>query len=166
MFFHGNDGAQMRRRAKAVIPFLLILTVIALVSLQSLQMGSVAQEPVLCHGEVATILGTEQDDRIRGTRGPDVIVTFGGNDRVMASDGDDIICAGDGDDTVSGGKGNDLLDAGSGNDTVSGGRDFDTCIDGERNRQCENILVSNQPPFAHAGPDQTGALDEAITLDG
>jgi hypothetical protein len=84
-----------------------------------------------CFGEEATIVGTRGDDRIEGTRGPDVIVARGGDDRIDADRGDDLVCAGRGDDRVEGDDGDDRIDAGRGDDRVEGD-DGDDEIDGGR----------------------------------
>jgi Ca2+-binding RTX toxin-like protein len=74
----------------------------------------------LCEGVLATIVGTDRSERIRGTNGDDVIVALGGNDVIDGRGGDDRICAGGGNDTVRGGAGNDVIYAGAGNDKVFG----------------------------------------------
>ena len=66
--------------------------------------GAAAQT---CNGLAATIVGTEDDDELRGTTGDDVIVGLGGNDRILGGDGNDTICGGDGDDDLYGEGGND-----------------------------------------------------------
>ena len=75
----------------------------------------------MCLGRKATIVGTQGNDRIRGTRRADVIVAKAGNDRINGRGGNDVICAANGDDFATGGKGADRLDAGPGSDVVSGG---------------------------------------------
>jgi Ca2+-binding RTX toxin-like protein len=47
-----------------------------------------------CNGRQATIVGTDGNDRVRGTTGPDVIVARGGNDFVRSRAGNDVICGG------------------------------------------------------------------------
>ena len=87
--------------------------------------------PFTCHGEVATIVGTQGDDTgrrggILGTEGPDVIVALGGKDSIFSFGGDDIICAGDGNDNVTAGPGNDKVILGKGDDFafLEGGNDI------------------------------------------
>ena len=84
-----------------------------------------------CHGQAATITGTEDRDVILGTPGPDVIVGLGGNDTIKALQGDDLVCAGDGLDQVTGGLGNDELDGQAGNDRVYGQAGDDTLLDNQ-----------------------------------
>lgn len=97
-----------------------------------------------CGGQDATIIGTEGDDQLTGTKKADVIVTLGGNDTVDGLGGNDVICTAAGNDTVRGrggddtirtgsdndilrgGDGRDVLRAGGGEDHLSGGRDADT----------------------------------------
>jgi uncharacterized delta-60 repeat protein len=73
-----------------------------------------------CHGLKATIVGTNANDKITGTRKRDVIVGLGGNDRISGAGGNDVICAGAGNDRVFGGPGSDVLDGGNGNDNLQG----------------------------------------------
>ena len=49
-----------------------------------------------CFGKPATILGTQQSDRIQGTAGDDVIVGLKGRDYIEGNGGDDLICGGPG----------------------------------------------------------------------
>lgn len=53
-----------------------------------------------CFKKQPTIVGTPGDDRIRGTRWDDVIVTLGGNDVVSDLTDWDAVCTGPGDDRV------------------------------------------------------------------
>ena len=59
-----------------------------------------AQGELTCFGAPATIVGTEGNDQLFGTPGPDVIVTLGGDDSVFGLAGDDRICLGPGDDIL------------------------------------------------------------------
>jgi hypothetical protein len=78
-----------------------------------------AEAASYCKGQVATIVGTANADRITGTAAKDVIYAGAGNDMIDARDGNDVVCGGDGDDRVMGGAGNDTLDGGFGNDACS-----------------------------------------------
>jgi hypothetical protein len=84
-----------------------------------------------CDGRVATIVGDDSDDDLRGTWGDDVIWAGGGNDRVEGLGGDDTICLGGGDDWVHGGRGDDRVIGGSGADTILGGPGGDTLLGGD-----------------------------------
>jgi hypothetical protein len=77
-----------------------------------------------------TITGTSRADRLRGTRGDDVICGLGGDDVIDGRDGDDALMGdggrdridgGDGDDTLYGGEDGDRLDGEHGTDVLSGG---------------------------------------------
>jgi Ca2+-binding RTX toxin-like protein len=90
-----------------------------------------------CDGAVATLgctvnrvhdqpcQGTDGDDLIVGTPGPDVILGGGGRDRINGKSGNDVLCGEDGDDKLVGGAGNDALRGGEGNDRLTGGADDD-----------------------------------------
>ncbi|CAA6825077.1 MAG: Alkaline phosphatase (EC [uncultured Thiotrichaceae bacterium] len=88
-----------------------------------------------CDGQLATIIGTNKADRLKGTSGDDVIVGLNGKDWIDGKGGNDIICggkgedniiAGDGNDKVFGGRGNDLIRGGLGNDELHGDEGRDT----------------------------------------
>jgi RTX calcium-binding nonapeptide repeat (4 copies) len=80
-----------------------------------------------CGGRVATVLGTSGRDVLRGSRGPDVIVTGAGRDLVRGGRGADRICTGAGRDAISGGRGRDTLVGGPGADRIRGGAGRDRC---------------------------------------
>jgi Ca2+-binding RTX toxin-like protein len=85
--------------------------------------------------------GTALDDFILGGAGNDTIKGLGGNDNLQGGNDNDRIEGGDGNDTIFGGLGNDIIQgdgsvfefffgndqifAGDGNDTVEGGRGDD-----------------------------------------
>jgi Tol biopolymer transport system component len=58
-----------------------------------------------CAGRRATIVGDDGPDRIRGTKGADVIVANAGKDKIAGRGGSDRICAGKGKDKVAGNAG-------------------------------------------------------------
>lgn len=91
-------------------------------------------EPVLCAGQVATIVGSEQADTLKGTRGRDVIAGLGGNDVVSALGGNDLVCGGAGKDALSGGSGKDVLRGEAGNDVLRGGAGNDRLVGGAGDR--------------------------------
>lgn len=62
-----------------------------------------------CFGQVATVVGTGDDDTLVGTPGPDVIVGLGGNDAIDGGAGDDVLCGGAGTDELAGGEGDDKV---------------------------------------------------------
>jgi Ca2+-binding RTX toxin-like protein len=72
------------------------------------------EEVPRCHNARATIVGTDNPDRLRGTPGRDVILGLGGDDEIVGGLGNDIICGGPGSDLIHGGRGNDTADGGAG----------------------------------------------------
>jgi len=97
---------------------------------------------VECHGERATLVGTDGPDSLVGTSGRDVIHARGGADAIDGGGGDDVICggsgndrirAGDGDDEVFGGDGNDRIFGGDGDDELHGGPGRDVLFGGDGN---------------------------------
>lgn len=76
------------------------------------------------------IVGTDNNDTVRGTTGDDNMSGFDGNDRLYGDEGDDIIGGGDGNDTLKGEKGNDEIYGGDGNDLLNGGQDDDILTGG------------------------------------
>lgn len=96
-----------------------------------------------CNGLEATHVGTEGNDRIRGTSSNDVIVSLGGNDAIYGMGGNDIICGGEGNDKLYGFSGNDLLIGGEGSDKLYGGTGIDTCDSSTSDKRvigCEEIF--------------------------
>jgi len=131
-----------------------------------------------CYGAVATILGTESNDTLYDSDGPDVIVTFGGNDKVYTRGHDrgrDLVCTGDGDDSVyiggsvstitfvAGEGGNDFLVGGDGYDLLNGGTENDTLYGFGSS---DNLLgeMGNDRLFGGAGNDSLhgGSGDDLI----
>ena len=75
------------------------------------------------------IIGTDNNDLLRGTAGDDKIEALDGNDRVYAGDGHDAVYGGAGNDVLSGQGGNDEVYGGAGNDYIYGG-DGENVLDG------------------------------------
>ncbi len=101
-------------------------------------MGAVSQnegiEAPRCHGRQATIVGSAEDDVLRGTPGRDVIWGGDGDDTIYGSLGNDLICGGPGADLLHGGRGNDLVDGGAGDgDRVIGDLGDDRVLGGAGN---------------------------------
>jgi Ca2+-binding RTX toxin-like protein len=94
-----------------------------------------------CFGKAATIVGTSRNDRLRGTRGTDVIVSRGGHDLIRSGGGKDRICGSGGDDILLAGSGKDLLDGGQGADFLAGGPGRDRVLGGPGDF---NVLRGNQ----------------------
>ena len=68
-----------------------------------------ARAEARCDGQLATIVGTNGSDTLRGTPRRDVIVAKGGDDVVIAGKGHDLVCGGSGVDILRGGRGRDTL---------------------------------------------------------
>lgn len=85
----------------------------------------VAIPDVGCLGREPTIYGTNGDDDITGTDGPDVIVGAAGDDRIDGGPGDDLICGHTGEDVLLGGDGDDRVLGNKDDDRVVGGAGID-----------------------------------------
>lgn len=83
-----------------------------------LRVGAAAEQ---CLGKTAEIVGSPQNDLLRGTPGKDIILGLGGDDVIRGLGAKDRICGGSGDDRLIGGRGNDLLSGGTGDDRMDGG---------------------------------------------
>ena len=92
---------------------------------------------------IPAILGTEDDDKLNGTRDAEFIEGFAGNDRLSGRQGDDDLLGGEGNDRLHGGKGNDTLQGGTGNDLLFGGRGNDKLFGGEGNDDLYSRLGSD-----------------------
>ena len=73
-----------------------------------------------------TLIGTLDDDVIRGTERSDTICSISGDDVVYGNGGNDQIRAYDGNDQLIGGPGNDILNGGYGKDRLRGEAGADT----------------------------------------
>jgi hypothetical protein len=86
---------------------------------------SFSPPPALKQGKPArsrcTIRGTDEDDRLDGTRRRDVICGLDGNDRIRGRGGNDVIRGGRGNDRLYGNRGADRISGQSGNDRIVGG---------------------------------------------
>ncbi len=63
-----------------------------------------------CDGVAVTLTGTDGNDKLTGTEGPDVIHGGMGNDKILGLGGDDVLCGGEGADKLSGGPGDDHIE--------------------------------------------------------
>ena len=102
-----------------------------------------AYEVVSCHGKLVNRVGTNRNDVLSGTPGPDAFLLLGGDDRALGLGGNDAFCGAAGRDTEIGGPGRDRaygdtgkdrLLGGPGNDLLSGGGGEDRCNGGPGNR--------------------------------
>jgi 6-phosphogluconolactonase (cycloisomerase 2 family) len=83
-----------------------------------------------CGGRRPTLWGTDFADRLRATRGRDVIAALGGGDSVSGRRGSDALCGGGGRDRLAGGRGRDRLAGGRGDDRLRGGKSRDRLLGG------------------------------------
>jgi hypothetical protein len=93
-----------------------------------------------CGKRVATIVGTDHRDNLRGGSGPDVIFAGRGADKVTGNGGADLICGGPGPDRLRGGPGRDTLIGGPGGDRLTGDSGRDRCPHlriADRARSCD-----------------------------
>jgi Ca2+-binding RTX toxin-like protein len=120
----------MKRTATLVAAALIAAALGAPASADPEDAAAAAPKVQLCHGKLATIVGTRHDDRLVGTNARDVIVGLGGNDRILGKGGDDWICGkagydrlypGGGADHVEGGQGGDTVHYSAGDDVIDGG---------------------------------------------
>lgn len=81
----------------------------------------------------ASIIGSINNDSLRGGSGADFIVGGVGNDVLEGRGGNDIIRGLTGNDSITAGLGNDSVDAGVGNDDVDGGDGNDTLLGSDGN---------------------------------
>jgi Ca2+-binding RTX toxin-like protein len=80
----------------------------------------VAQAAPRCFGKKATLVGTGDRDKMKGTPKRDVIVGLGGGDQIVGRAGDDLICGGGGHDAIRGKAGNDRISGGPSGDFMVG----------------------------------------------
>ena len=74
------------------------------------------------------ILGSRQNDMLRGFDGDDVLRGGKGRDRLKGDDGDDRLLGGGGRDRLQGGAGDDVLRGGPGADRLQGGAGRDVFV--------------------------------------
>lgn len=138
----------------------LIATVSVLVLVVGLLVVSAtASRPEARRRPDRTITGTNGDDRLRGTSGPDVICARGGSDHVRGKGGDDVILLGPGRDVVSAGGGDDRVFGGSGRDYTSGGRGDDRVFLGRGGDFAGNELFGADRLYGGLGVDCVSARD-------
>jgi Ca2+-binding RTX toxin-like protein len=112
----------------------------------------------------ATIIGTDDGERLRGTNNGDTISGNGGRDKIQALAGDDIVSggtggdriwAGRGVDNVTGDSGWDLIVGGPGNDATLNGGDGPDRIAGGRGNDTSSGGNGNDRIFANVGVDSS-----------
>ena len=121
-------------------------------------------DPVLCEGEVATLVGTPGADVLIGTARRDVIAGLGGDDRIEGLGGADLICAGPGRDEVRAGPGRDRVLGEAGNDFLYGEGGDDYLAGGGGDDFIEGSFGSDRV-LGEAGSDELWG-SSCITLEG
>ncbi len=103
----------------------------------------------------------DQQSRLNGNNGNDMINLGSLNDAVAGLEGNDTIFAGEGDDSVVGNQGDDFLQGKDGNDTLQGkdGNDF---LQGNRG---DDILLGEQGNDTIRGKDGNDFLDGGLDND-
>jgi Tol biopolymer transport system component len=76
------------------------------------------------------IVGTDEDDLLRGSMDDDIVRALAGNDRIESLYGSDRVDAGEGNDIVHGDQAPDLITGGPGNDRLYGEMGADTLVGG------------------------------------
>jgi len=98
--------------------------------------------PLECKGEVADIVGTAFDDKLKGTGDSEVFVASGGDDKVSGKGGKDLICGNGGADKLKGSDGKDKIYGAKGDDRLAGGPGDDDCFGGpgaDTAKDCESF---------------------------
>ncbi len=99
---------------------------------QTLNDGLAAIHPeiidVLRLGQLDTLTGNAETNRLNGSTANERLLGFGGDDVLNGSGGNDVLESGDGNDTLEGGSGNDTLEGGKGNDVLDGNTGSDIYV--------------------------------------
>jgi Ca2+-binding RTX toxin-like protein len=125
--FSGQEGDQMTISARLLLDG-------SQVAVDSIQVT--VEAPAHCPGFAGDprnqVVGTSNDDDLRGTPGPDVICGRGGDDSIRGLGGGDLLIGNGGDDLLIGGDGNDRIRGGTGVDDGrgNGGNDSITSANG------------------------------------
>ncbi len=96
--------------------------------------GPVVLDPAVAtatilNDDVATLVGTDDDDKLKGSDDDEVVFADDGDDKIKTRDGDDIILGGDGDDRINDKGGDNLIFGDDGDDRIKV-KDGDNIIDG------------------------------------
>jgi Ca2+-binding RTX toxin-like protein len=144
--------------------WLAIWTAVLVVTFSFLTTASAKE--LRCFGVRATIVGSadrDEQDKLNGTPGSDVIVARRGHDIVMGRGGNDLICGGGGVDRIHAGPGNDKIRGGNRADYIAGnaGDDF---LDGLRGN--DRLFGDSMPASVESyisGPfDETQIGDDIL----
>jgi Ca2+-binding RTX toxin-like protein len=111
---------------------------------------------------MATKVGTDDKDKLKGTANPDGIFGMGGNDKIWGFAGDDFLTGGDGNDKIYGGDDNDVIEGGGGSDKLFGEAGDDTIIGGGG----DDIIEGGEGADMMYGGDGNDTLSYASSTDG
>jgi VCBS repeat-containing protein len=184
--FNGASSSS-RRIAVSFLFALVVLLIPAALALAGSGSKSdrTAEAGIECFGLEATVIGTPGNDRLRGTRGDNVVTGLGGDDRIIGGGGHDVICGGGGEDFITTGKGPDKIYGGSGEDRIisrkgpdivyggpgddrlNGGPGVDACR-GEAGTDVEHNCEKTAPPlpeFPGGKNSPPGAVGDTATTD-
>ncbi|GHB31775.1 hypothetical protein GCM10007094_20620 [Pseudovibrio japonicus] len=117
----------------------------------------------------AYILGSAENDLLRGNSGDDGLEGFAGDDHLRGEGGHDRLLGGAGDDILEGGSGNDILRDGAGSDVLVGGSGSDTfCFDDDGELDVINDFVVGEDliDLSAAGVSSFDELDISESLFG
>ena len=114
-----------------------------------------------CGGLAATIEGTDGDDDLLGTTGPDVIAALDGDDSIVGRGGEDVICDGPGSDAIDGGSGNDVFYQGEKGDVLEGGKGSDLVSYIEHEAKVILNLKDGYAEVSGNGGDQLHGIESA-----
>lgn len=121
----------------------------------------------VCFDREATQTQPNRRGVIRGTSGPDVIISLKREVLVFAGGGNDRICTGRGNDYVASGDGNDLVDAGGGSDRVASGTGSDYLSGRAGNDRLDGGVTGSDTLVGGGGVDLlSGGEDSADYLFG
>jgi Ca2+-binding RTX toxin-like protein len=115
---------------------------------------------------MATIIGTPDDDSLRGTSAADRIFGLGGNDHLAGRGGGDLLVGGPGYDGMDGGPGADTMVGGTEDNHLNGGPGTDT-VRIEGGAAADRLLVSTgiafDDPSVHVFADNGSFAGVSLT---
>lgn len=117
------------------------------------------------------VIGTSNNDTIKGGGGVDWLYGEGGQDHLFGEDGSDQLYGGDGSDVLDGGESSDWLDGGTGMDVLIGGAGADWLTGGSGYDEFRFVIGGNwyNPDSASFNPDTItdfNTTDDQIVLVG
>ncbi len=120
------------------------------------KIGSLSADSINGFAGNDTLIGKNGNDTLLGGAGADSLDGGGDNDRLLGDSGNDILLGGAGNDWLDGGADNDKLDGGAGADTLDGGTGADSMNGGDGN---DLYLVDNIGDRVTEGAKATSGID-------